>query len=205
MGSADGRERNAPSGLNCCLGRGPSGLAACRRGRCRTRVGAERDVAAAVETLPLRRQSLKPRLLTAEGTLDGGRRSTTWGCPARVCARRSRSPTFGEKPIDSRPALLVDLPQAQEETEPAPLTRVRGDADDRRRADPGHGSSQRRRRVPFSQPTASGCLDTWATRCVSGCISAISLVSFVRIAGSNSPTSATSIMNAPAPPITQSW
>jgi hypothetical protein len=150
-------------------------------------------------------QSLKPRLLTAEGTLDGGRRSTTWGCPARVCARRSRSPTFGEKPIDSRPALLVDLPQAQEETEPAPLTRVRGDADDRRRADPGHGSSQRRRRVPFSQPTASGCLDTWATRCVSGCISAISLVSFVRIAGSKSPTSATSITNAPAPPITQSW
>jgi hypothetical protein len=127
------------------------------------------------------------------------------GCPARVCARRSRPPTFGEKPVDSRPALLVDLPQAQEETEPATLARVRGDADDRRRADPGHGSSQRRRRLPFSQATASGCLDTWATRCVSGCISAISLVSFVRIAGSKSPTSATSITNAPAPPITQSW
>jgi adenylate cyclase len=69
-------------------------------------------------------------------------------------------PTFGEKPPDSRPALLVGLPQAQEETEPATLTRVRGDADDRRRANPGHGSSQRRRRLPFSQPPASGCLDT---------------------------------------------
>jgi DNA invertase Pin-like site-specific DNA recombinase len=32
-----GGEHNAPSGLNCWPGRGPSGLAACRRDRYRTR------------------------------------------------------------------------------------------------------------------------------------------------------------------------
>ena len=46
-----------------------------------------------------------------------------------------RSTTFGVKPPDRRPAVLVGLPQAQEEKELAAFAEARGDLDDGGRAD----------------------------------------------------------------------
>jgi hypothetical protein len=100
-------------------------------GHCRSRRPDRKRIALRRRSRPSVRAIVETAVTDQRRTLDGGRRSTTWECPARVCARRS-PPTFGEKPPDSRPALLVGLPQAQEETEPATLTRVRSDADDRR-------------------------------------------------------------------------